>query len=117
MAEKKLFSVTLADGTQLNNLELNGSMFKSDKEISASMFAGKLSRVFIDGDAEADSAGLIGEHHNMEVVQITYYTQAKHGISDGWYFALRDIPASELEKVQMQGDIAYLSMMSGIELD
>ena len=117
MAEKKLFSVTLSDGTQITDLELNGNNFRSENEISASMFAGKLGRVVIDGDAEADSEGLIGEHQNMELIQIAHYTQKTHGMPDGWYFALREIPAAELEKIKMQGDIAYLSMMSGIDVD
>lgn len=114
---KKTFTVTLADGTQLTDLELNGQNFVSQNEVSGSTFAGKLGKVIIDGDKEADEAGLIGTHHNMELVQVAHYTQATHGMPDGWYFVLRDIPAAELEKVKMKSDIAYMSMMTGIDLD
>ena len=113
---KGTFTVTLADGTQLGGLVLNGNNFISKKEITADTFRGKLSKVTISGDAEADEAGLIGEHHNMELVQIAHYTQETHGLTDGWYFALREIPAAELEKLQERADIDYLAMMTGVTL-
>ena len=102
---KGTFTVTLADGTQLGGLEMNSNNFYSKTEITAATFAGKLSKVTIAGDAEADEAGLIGEHHNMELVQVAHYTQKTHGLADGWYFVFRDIPVDELEKIQNRGDI------------
>ena len=111
------FAVTLSDGTKFTDLELNGNNFMSSTEIKAEMFKGKLTSVLIEGDKEADEAGLIGRHHNMELVQVAHYTQETHGIKDGWYFILRDIPEAEIEKIKMQSDIAYLSMMSGIDVD
>ena len=89
----------------------------SKSEVNEATFTGKLGHVTITGDAEADAAGLIGEHDHMELVQIAHYTKATHGIEDGWYFVLREIPAAEIEATKIKGDIAYLSMMSGIELD
>ena len=114
--EKGTFSITLADGTRLAGLELNGNNFRSETEISEATFAGKLSHVVISGDAEADEAGLIGEHNHMELVQIAHYTQKVHGCPDGWYFILRDIPTAELEKLQQRADIDYLAMMTGVTL-
>ena len=52
----------------------------------------------------------------MELVQIAHYTQATHGLADGWYFALREIPAAELEALRNRGDIDYIAMMTGVEL-
>ena len=98
-------------------MELNGNNFMSKNEVNAETFRGKLGKVVISGDVEADEAGLIGTHHNMELVQIAHYTQAEHGMPDGWYFVLREIPAAELEKIKMKSDISYMSMMTGIELD
>ena len=46
----------------------------------------------------------------MELVQIT-----REG-SEYW-FVLRDIPDSELKEAKTQSDIAYLSMMTGIDLE
>lgn len=115
MSETK-FMVTLADGTQLKDLEMNGNNFFSKTEVTANTFRGKLGRVVITGDTEADEAGLIGEHSNMELVQIAHYTQKTHGLADGWYFVLREISADELEKLQARGDIDYIAMMTGVKL-
>ncbi len=95
---------------------MNGNNFYSKTEVTPATFAGKLSKVTITGDAEADGAGMIGEHHNMELVQVAHYTQATHGMADGYYFVLRDIPADELERMQNRGDIDYIAMMTGIQL-
>lgn len=111
-----MFTVILSDGTQLGNLELNGNNFVSKSEVTPAIFAGKLGKVIITGDAEADEAGLIGEHHNMELVQVAHYTQKVHGCADGWYFTLRKIPADELERLQARGDIDYIAMMTGVAL-
>ena len=113
---KGTFTVTLADGTQLGGLVLNGNNFVSKKEVTAETFRGKLSKVIIEGDAEADEAGLIGTHEHMELVQVAHYTQAVHGLDDGWYFTLRDIPAAELEALRNRGDIDYIAMMTGVTL-
>ena len=110
---KGTFTVTLADGTQLGGLELNGNNFVSKTEVTAETFKGKLGRVVIEGDAEADEAGLIGTHEHMELVQVAHYTQATHGLADGWYFALRNIPADEQEKRQLRADVDYALMLSG----
>ena len=113
---KGTFTVTLADGTQLGGLELNGNNFSSKTKVTEETFRGKLAKVTITGDAEADEAGLIGEHEHMELVQVAHYTQATHGMADGYYFVLRDIPAAELEKLQDRADIDYLAMMAGVTL-
>ncbi len=107
--EKGTFTVTLADGTQLCGLELNGNNFISKTEVTPATFAGKLSKVTISGDAEADEAGLIGEHQNMELVQVK-----KYGAE--YWFILRDMSASELERLKARGDIDYIAMMTGVTL-
>ena len=109
-------TITLADGTQLSGLGMNGNNFISPVEVTEETFRGKLGKVVISGNAETDEAGLIGEHEHMELVQIAHYTQATHGLADGWYFVLRDIPAAELERLQARGDIDYIAMMTGVEL-
>ena len=107
--EKGTFTVTLADGTQLGGLELNGNNFISKEEVTADTFSGKLSKVVIEGDADVDEAGLIGEHTNMELVQVQQY-------GSEYWFILRDIPAAELERLQERADIDYIAMMTGVAL-
>lgn len=103
----------MADGTQLTELELNGNNFVSKSEVTPETFRGKLSKVTISGDAEADEAGLIGTHEHMELVQVAHYTQKTHGLPDGWYFVLRDIPTDEMEKRQLRADVDYAIMLGG----
>lgn len=110
---KETFTVTLSDGTQLAGLDLNGNNFISKTEVTEDTFKGKLSKVTITGDADTDDAGLIGEHEHMELVQVAHYTQATHGVEDGYYFILRDISASEQEKRQLRADVDYVLMLGG----
>ena len=101
--EEMIYTITLADGTVMDNLRLNGNNFVSDAEVTEDDFDGNLSEVtIVNGDHEQVMK-------NAELIQITHY-------SDGWYFILREIPADELEKRQMMAYIDYLSAMSGIDL-
>ena len=44
---EKSFKITLADGTQLKNLKLNGNNYISKTEITEDDFKGKLSKITI----------------------------------------------------------------------
>ena len=109
--EKGVWKITLADGTTLDGLTLNGNNFVSAKSITADAFAGKLSHVMIEGPEDVDDAGLRGEHEYMELLRCQ-----KDDSLGGYAFVLRDIPASELEKLKNRGDIEYIAMMTGVEL-
>lgn len=45
----------------------------------------------------------------MELVQLMEYEGA-------YWFILRDIPPETLDRMQLQADIAYLAMMTGVKL-
>ena len=103
MEEEKVYTVTLADGTELTNLTLNGNNFISETAIGAAVFEDNCSPVVIsDGETEET-------HEHMELVQVTVY-------GGDYWFVLRDIPQEELEKIQTRADIEYIAMMTGIEL-
>ena len=110
--QNNALTVTLADGTQLTGLALNGNNFISKTEISKDTFNGKLSRVTITGDAGKDEAGLIGEHTNMELVRCEHDA----GLG-GWAIVLRNISEAELAMAKLKSDVAYTAMMSGVDLD
>lgn len=100
---RKVYMVTLADGTVIDNLKLNGNNFVSEEEISPMIFDGNCSPVIIN-DGARDVI-----HDNMELVQVTE--------EDGKYwFILRDISEAELNQIKIQSDIAYIAMMAEIEL-
>ena len=105
---EKSWKITLADGTQLKNLGLNGNNFISETKITEKDFKEKLSKVIFEGKVEEKNFNQ--ECNNMELVQIAHY-------EDGYYFVLREIPQEELDKLKMQSDIEYIAMMSDIDME
>lgn len=101
--DDKIYKITLADGTVIDNLKLNGNNFISPVEIDETIFDGNCLNVTIN-DGEKDEV-----HMNMELVQIIK-------VNDKYWFVLRDVPETELAFVKMQSDIEYVAMMSEIEL-
>ena len=89
----------MANGTKIDNLELNGNNFVSQLEITEDMFIGNLDVVTIS-DVKTEKV-----MHNAELVQIAHYT-------DGWYFILREIPESEQAAMRIESQVAYTAMMT-----
>ena len=100
-----MFTITLSDGSQLEGLALNGNNFISKNEVAETTFAGKLAKVTIDGDADEDEAGVIGEHINMVLVQVKKY-------GDEYWFVLRDMTAQELRDLKTDARLSYLEMIT-----
>ena len=103
-----MYRIILSDGTQLNNLRLNGNNFVSEMEVTEDTFKGKLSKITIEKIEEEKTITHAYEH--MELVQIAHY-------EDGYYFVLRELSEAELKERKMQGDIEYLAMMTDIDLE
>lgn len=101
--DRKTYTITLADGTVLDNLKLNGDNFISNTAINADIFNENCYTVII-------SDGVNSETYNMELVQVTEQEPGKY------WFVLRELSASELARIKMQSDIEYVAMMAGIEL-
>ena len=99
----KIYSITLADGTEITNLRLNGNNYVSDETIDPVIFDGNCSPVII-----SDGSNRI-THDNMELVQVTE-------MNEQCWFILRDLSADELERIKMQSDIEYVAMIAGAEL-
>lgn len=100
----RVYTITLADGTQIKDLLLNGNNFVSKTEIKEELFEDNMSEVTI-----SDDAGYTEHHTDMELIQIMQY-------GSDWYFIIRDIPEEDLYKMRIQGDLEYLAMMSDIDL-
>lgn len=102
--EEKIYKITLADGTEISNLKLNGNNFISKEAIDASIFADNCLPVVIN-DGVSDTT-----HPNMELVQVLEQMPGEY------WFILRDISDEELANAKMKSDIEYLAMMSNVEL-
>jgi len=116
---EKIFTITLADGTQLAGLELSGNNFISENEVTAETFNGKLKHVVISCSDEnfSDNYGLIGEHNGMELVALQHYGKEQAGamnIKEGWYFVLRALTPEEIREIKFDARVSYLEMMSEV---
>ena len=111
-----VYTITFSDGTQMSGLKLNGNNFVSKSEVKAEDFRGKLGRVRVESSDADASSELVGEHGAMVLEQAAHYTQAVHGVEDGYYFVLRDITAEELASERVEADVEYIAMMTGVEL-
>ena len=101
--DDKVYSVTLADGTIIENLRLNGNNFVSDAPIDKSIFDGNCHSVMIsDGESEV-------VYENMECVQVTQ-------MGDEYWFVLRELSSAELAAAKLQSDIEYIALMCDVEL-
>lgn len=100
---EKIYQITLADGTVLSDLCLNGNNFISDKKIDKSTFEYNLDTVIIsDGETETT-------YHNMALVQIVQMTDGKY------WFVLRELSKQEIKEAEVRADIDYLYMMTDVE--
>lgn len=100
---EKIYKITLADGTVIENLRLNGNNYISGKALSADTFLGNLGTVTIN-DGEKDTV-----YENMSLVQLAKY-------DDEYWFILRTMTKKELQEIKNRSDIDYIAMMTDIEL-
>lgn len=99
---KRTWTVTLADGTKLENLTLNtgANTFHSETEITAEMFNGKLSEVHIAAsDGDMTGCAYPDTLHDAELVQIMQPTDTPDGT---WQFIFREIPEDEVAKAKAE---------------
>ena len=101
---EKIYTITLADGTELSNLRLNGNNFVSDTPVMREQFEFNCSPVTISNGKYTE------KHENMELVHLQ--------VIDGqYYFVLLDISPEDLWKRKVTADMQYISMMTEVELD
>lgn len=96
----KTYTVTLSDGTKIENLTLNGNNFISTTAVTEDQFDGKLKGVTI-----TDSDGKEEKHENMFLVQVSHPSDSE------WWFILADKTASQIKQEQFEQSIASLTDM------
>ena len=74
--DEKTYRITLADGTILDNLTMNGNNFISEEAIDASIFDGTCSPVIINDGTNEEV------HEHMDLVQVTTVDKSR-GLSFG----------------------------------
>lgn len=98
-----MYTITLADGTELTGLGMNGDNFISNEEIDSSVFENNLSSVIIsDGEIEET-------HGQMALVHLTQ-------MDDEYWFTLRDLSVQELQEMKNRADIEYLALVLDVDV-
>lgn len=113
----RTWSVTLADGTAIENLTLNAGSnnFHSSTEITPEMFEGRLTEVHISSsDGDMSDCGYPPVLSNAELVQITPASETQDG---QWHFVLREVPEDELFKARTQAQLDFLALSADINLE
>lgn len=82
------YSVTLSDGTKLDNLALNGNNFVSSTKLTEADFKNKLSKVTI-----TDDDGQTKDYTDMVLVQVTQ-------VGDETWFILGEKAQDDFSKLQ-----------------
>lgn len=101
--DNEIFRIVLSDGTEIENLTMNGNNYISKTPIDKSVFSGNLSPVKIYAEREEEA------HESMALIHLTRYG------SEFW-FALRDLTEPELREIKNRSDIEYIAMMTDVEL-
>lgn len=100
--EKKFYKVTLADGTVLDELSMNGNNFVSKTVLSPDIFsASNLATVKVEYDGQTT------EYHDLVFVQLTYVAA-----SNLYWFILREKTQEEIEEEEQDiqpSDIEFLA--------
>lgn len=102
--ENRTYKITLADGSTIENLSLNGNNYISKNELTEAIFKDNLERVTI-----ACSDGNTEELERLALVQIQ-----KHG--EEYWFVLRKLSKQEIKDARTQANIEYLAMMTNVDL-
>ncbi len=101
--DDKTYTITLADGTEIGGLSLNGNNFISSEAIDETIFEDNCSPIIIN-NGETDEV-----HEHMALVQT-------NKVNDKYWFILRDVSQKEIADAQFRSDLEYVAMMCGIEL-
>lgn len=105
--EKETWTLTLADGTSIEGLELNGNNFISDEKIDEAIFDGNCSKVIC-----TSSAGEEVTIENAELQQQRQYQDVP-----GYWLSFRTKAADEIRYEGLQSQIDYLSMMTDTAME
>lgn len=106
-----MYTITLNDGTKIEGLTFERNILFSDNAIEAGYFRGKLAPATIsndEGKSDYDD-GITGIHAHMEICYVKEM--------DGKFaLALADIPEERYADARRDANIAYIAMMTGIDL-
>ena len=96
------YSLTLADGTEISGLRINGSNYVSAARIDEAVFADNLSTLTIrSGETQTVL-------HNARLIQQVHYPDAD---PPGWYLCFRELTEAELRRPVLDAAV-YVSRLA-----
>lgn len=102
-----MYKLILADGIEIENLELNGNNFIPQEEINKDIFKNNLGNVSI-----IDGNGNVEEYEDMKVVF------AKIGKTETFVLLEKTQADKDREALlQLTADLDYLAIMTEVDLD
>lgn len=102
-----MYKIELANGTILDNLELNGNNFILDGELDKDVFKGNLDNITI-----TDDEGNVIEYKDMKVAF------ARIGMQETFVLLEKTKADKDREMLeQTHADLVYLSIMAGVDLN
>ena len=105
--EKETWTITLADGTSLEGLELNGNNFISETEIDEGIFEGNCSTVKCVSSS--------GEEHVISNAELQQ--QKKYKEVPGYWISFKTKTEDEIKYENLQSQIDYLGMMADVTME
>lgn len=106
-----MVSITLHDGTKIENLHWNGSALVSATEVDSTLLTdANLVTVQIT-DEETQSTSTM---HNAKLLQQKYYD---NGDESGWYIDLTEASQIELLQTELNSKIDYIAMMTDVDVE
>lgn len=97
--EKKTFKIELADGTQLENVTINGNCY---------IFRGSIGDEVLSDDNLTDVT--IGDEKHTNMVCTNKWTEG-----DDTWFIIRDKSQQELDRMALEAKVDFLMAMQGVE--
>jgi hypothetical protein len=103
-----MYTITLADGTVLSDLTLNGNNYVSKTPIEKSVLSSKNLKHISINDGKVTK-----EYDNQVLEQLTTYEE-----DDGkeYHFILRDKTGDEIFREDVDAKLDYLAMMTEVDL-
>lgn len=99
-----MYKITLSDGTEIKNLELNGNNYISQNTVDESVFTpANLTRVRITGE---DVEEII-----ENAILTNFWTD-----DDGTHIIMRPMTLEERKQEELNAKLEYLAMMADIDL-
>ncbi|MBR4719065.1 MAG: hypothetical protein IKP31_02355 [Lachnospiraceae bacterium] len=101
--EELKYTMTLADGTQLKNLTLNGNNYISKTSLKESDFEGKLQTVTI---SDGENTQVL---HNCDLDQLSK-------VGKEYWFVINERSAEAQMLLEMQANIDFIAAMTDVPL-